>query len=51
MEDGAGFDHVAHYTRVALPELLTPTPQDYDSQGHLYHGIARSFYLPSSRAW
>jgi CDGSH-type Zn-finger protein len=44
MQDGAGFDHVEHYERVARPELLTPTPQDYASQGHLYHGIARALH-------
>src|SRR6185295_11937846 len=36
--DGVGFDHKSHYRRAARPDLLSPTPQDYDSQGHLYHG-------------
>ena len=44
MEDGAGFDHPAHYVRVAREDLLTPMPQDYGSQGHLYHGIARALH-------
>ncbi|MFT5682768.1 MAG: CDGSH-type Zn-finger protein/uncharacterized Fe-S cluster protein YjdI [Myxococcota bacterium] len=44
MEDGAGFDHPAHYTRLARADLLTPMPQDYGSQGHLYHGIARALH-------
>jgi hypothetical protein len=33
MVDGAGFDHPAHYTRIMRPDLLSPTPQDYASQG------------------
>jgi len=37
--DGAGFDHPSHYQRVARPDLLAPGPQDYSSQGHLYHGV------------
>jgi CDGSH-type Zn-finger protein/uncharacterized Fe-S cluster protein YjdI len=37
--DGAGFDHPAHYQRVARPDMLAPMPQDYCSQGHLYHGV------------
>ena len=37
--DGAGFDHPAHHSRPARPDLLTPTPRDYDSQGQLYHAI------------
>jgi uncharacterized Fe-S cluster protein YjdI len=41
--DGAGFDHVDHYRRVTSPDLLSPSPVDYDSQGHLYHGIAQGF--------
>lgn len=41
MVDGAGFDHPAHYPRVARPELLSPTPRDYTSQGQLYHGVLR----------
>ena len=39
--DGAGFDHPAHYPRVMRPGLLSPTPQDYTSQGQLYHGVLR----------
>jgi len=41
MVDGAGFDHPAHYPRAARPELLSPAPQDYASQGQLYHSILR----------
>lgn len=41
IEDGQTFTHEAHYPRVICPELLTPTTRDYDSQGHLYHGIAQ----------
>jgi CDGSH-type Zn-finger protein/uncharacterized Fe-S cluster protein YjdI len=37
--DGEGFDHPAHYQRVARPDMLAPMPQDYCSQGHLYHGV------------
>ncbi|HET9024804.1 MAG TPA: ferritin-like domain-containing protein [Burkholderiaceae bacterium] len=36
--DGAGFSHANHYRRIARPDLLAPSPQDYASQGHLYHG-------------
>jgi CDGSH-type Zn-finger protein/uncharacterized Fe-S cluster protein YjdI len=39
--DGAGFDHPAHYTRATRPDLLTPTPRDYSSQGQLYHSVLR----------
>ena len=39
LDDGRGFDHKDHYQRAAHPNLLSPTPQDYVSQGHLYHGI------------
>jgi CDGSH-type Zn-finger protein/uncharacterized Fe-S cluster protein YjdI len=39
--DGAGFDHPAHYPRVTRPGLLSPTPQDYTSQGQLYHSVLR----------
>jgi CDGSH-type Zn-finger protein/uncharacterized Fe-S cluster protein YjdI len=39
--DGAGFDHPDHHTRPARPDLLTPTPRDYASQGQLYHSILR----------
>jgi len=42
MEDGAGFGCESHYQRVVCPDLLTPTPCDYQSQGHLYHRIAQS---------
>lgn len=41
MIDGAGFDHPAHHTRAARPELLSPTPRDYASQGQLYHSVVR----------
>jgi CDGSH-type Zn-finger protein/uncharacterized Fe-S cluster protein YjdI len=37
--DGAGFSHAAHYRRLARPDMLAPSPQDYASQGHLYHGV------------
>jgi CDGSH-type Zn-finger protein/uncharacterized Fe-S cluster protein YjdI len=37
--DGAGFGHALHYRRIARPDMLAPSPQDYASQGHLYHGI------------
>jgi len=39
--DGAGFDHPAHYPRATRPDLLSPTPQDYASQGQLYHSVLR----------
>ena len=41
MVDGAGFDHPAHYPRATRPDLLSPTPQDYASQGQLYHSMLR----------
>ena len=41
MVDGAGFDHPAHYARATRPGLLSPMPQDYASQGQLYHSILR----------
>ena len=41
MVDGAGFDHPAHHPRAERPELLTPTPRDYASQGQLYHSVLR----------
>jgi len=37
--DGAGFSHANHYRRIARPDMLAPAPQDYISQGHLYHGV------------
>ena len=37
--DGAGFAHGSRYRRLARPDLLAPSPQDYASQGHLYHGV------------
>ena len=37
--DGAGFAHESHYRRALRPDLLAPSPQDYASQGHLYHGV------------
>ena len=39
--DGAGFDHPAHYARATRPDLLSPTPRDYASQGQLYHSVLR----------
>ncbi|MGZ6007398.1 MAG: ferritin-like domain-containing protein, partial [Rhizomicrobium sp.] len=39
--DGAGFDHPAHHARAARPDLLSPTPRDYASQGQLYHSALR----------
>jgi CDGSH-type Zn-finger protein/uncharacterized Fe-S cluster protein YjdI len=39
MSDGIGFDHPARHPRVARPDLLSPTPRDYASQGQLYHAI------------
>jgi CDGSH-type Zn-finger protein/uncharacterized Fe-S cluster protein YjdI len=42
LDDGAGFEH-AHYHRAARADLLSPTAQDYVSQGHLYHGIVNGF--------
>jgi CDGSH-type Zn-finger protein/uncharacterized Fe-S cluster protein YjdI len=36
--DGVGFDHKDHYHRAMREDLLSPTAQDYVSQGHLYHG-------------
>jgi CDGSH-type Zn-finger protein/uncharacterized Fe-S cluster protein YjdI len=41
MLDGAGFHHPAHHRRASRPELLSPTPQDYESQGQLYHSVLR----------
>ena len=37
--DGAGFAHASNYRRAARPDMLAPSPQDYVSQGHLYHGV------------
>ena len=42
LEDGLGFVHESRYQRVVCSDLLTPTPRDYRSQGHLYHGIAQA---------
>lgn len=42
LKDGAGFQH-ANYHRAARADLLSPTAQDYASQGHLYHGIINGF--------
>ncbi len=39
ISDGAGFAHGKHYRRLARPDMLAPSPQDYASQGHLYHGV------------
>lgn len=41
IEDGKGFVHESHYPRITCTDLLTPTPREYGSQGHLYHGIAQ----------
>lgn len=41
LKDGAGFDHPDHHPRAARPELLSPTPRDYVSQGQLYHSVLR----------
>jgi CDGSH-type Zn-finger protein/uncharacterized Fe-S cluster protein YjdI len=41
--DGDSFRHVQHYHRELRTDLLSPTPTDYESQGHLYHGIANGF--------
>lgn len=41
LKDGAGFDHPDHHPRAARPELLSPTPRDYTSQGQLYHSVLR----------
>jgi len=43
IEDGRGFHHESTYQRVVCSDLLTPTPRDYSSQGHLYHGIGQAF--------
>ncbi len=37
--DGAGFNHATHYRRIARPDMLAPSPQDYTTQGHLYYGV------------
>ena len=42
IQDGRGFVHESRYPRVICAELLTPTPREYHSQGHLYHGIAQA---------
>ena len=39
ISDGRGFEHAHHYHRAARPDMLSPSAQDYVSQGHLYHGI------------
>jgi len=44
VDDGIGFAHESRYRRAVCPDLLTPTPRDYTSQGHLYHGIARAIH-------
>ncbi len=41
--DGVAFRHVEHYHREIRSDLLSPTPTDYASQGHLYHSIANGF--------
>lgn len=50
LKDGVGFDHKDHYSRAARPDLLSPSPQDYSSQGHLYHGILRAL-IELSEKW
>lgn len=47
--DAKGFDHKEHYHRAARPDLLSPTPQDYGSQGHLYHGILQGLVYLAGR--
>jgi CDGSH-type Zn-finger protein/uncharacterized Fe-S cluster protein YjdI len=47
--DGAGFGHEAHYHRAMRGDLLAPSPQDYASQGHLYHGVLRGLAHLSER--
>ena len=42
IEDGVGFHHESHYQRVVCTDLLTHTPRNYQSQGHLYHGIGQA---------
>lgn len=42
IKDGEGFTHESSYQRVVCTDLLSPTARDYDSQGHLYHGIAQA---------
>jgi len=49
IEDGASFVHESHYQRVVCSDLLTPTPRDYQSQGHLYHGIAQAIHRLADR--
>jgi CDGSH-type Zn-finger protein/uncharacterized Fe-S cluster protein YjdI len=39
LPDAAAFHHPDRYRRVARGDLLSPMPQDYESQGHLYHGV------------
>jgi len=38
--DGTAFRHLHHYHREVRADLVSPTPTDYPSQGHLYHTIA-----------
>jgi len=42
IKEGKGFTHESHYPRAVCPDLLTPTTRNYQSQGHLYHGIAQA---------
>lgn len=49
LSDGKGFDHKDHYHRVARPDMLSPTPQDYASQGQLYHGILQGLIALSAQ--
>ena len=47
--DGRGFLHESRYPRIVSTELLTPTPREYASQGHLYHGIAQAMLKLAGR--
>ena len=49
VSDGKGFVHESRYPRVVSTELLTPTPREYSSQGHLYHGIAQAIRQLASK--
>ncbi|MCF8208829.1 MAG: CDGSH iron-sulfur domain-containing protein [Rhodoferax sp.] len=40
LPDGTAFRHLHHYHREIRTDLVSPTPTDYASQGHLYHAIA-----------
>jgi CDGSH-type Zn-finger protein/uncharacterized Fe-S cluster protein YjdI len=47
--DGKGFVHASRYPRIVAAELLSPTPREYSSQGHLYHGIAQAVKVMADR--